>query len=878
MSVGPSPGERFGPYDIVGPLGVGGMGIVYRARDSRLGREVALKTLPPSSVSDPARLLRFEQEARAASALNHPNVLAVFDVGRQGDTPFLVTELLDGETLRDRLSRGPMPSRKVIELGIQVAQGLAAVHEKGIVHRDLKPDNLFLTKDEQVKILDFGVARTTEGATPPTGTLPITQSGAVMGTAGYMAPEQVRGRPADTRSDIFALGAIFYECLTAHMAFPGENPVERGYAILNAEPKEITDHRIAVPAPLMRVIRKCLEKKPEQRFQHARDLVFSLEAVIESSGLHSMGAHPSSALTGRRLLALGLFAIATVTVAGIFLGNRTHVQPLVLAPAQAVEAPPVTSRRVSFRSGTLFNARFTADGRGLAYAGAFENLPPRVYVGILDGAQLRSVSAPGTVLFDISAKDEIALGDKPEDMLFKEGFVLSQGSLTGGAARPLYQGIVFADFGSNDSLLLTRFDDAYFSIEYPPGRPLVKSNYQLANARLSPDGKYIAFERHPVRGDDRGVVEIIDVMGKTLVTSTQAWTLQGLAWAPGSNEVWFSAGYDDVSRQIHSLSLRGKQRRVYGGPANLHLMDIDSKGRMLASAGITRSRLFGKVNGEAKERSLSWMDGSYLLDLSADGKVLLFLEGYGPAGTEVQTWIRKFNTPDDTPVLLALGWGRALSPDTRWVVTTPNSPFNTLRVISTGSGEQRDLPSGNFQAITFVRYFADGQRIAFSAVDSDNQPHLYVQSVITTGGEAGLEAKPRQVSSTPLVLAAPPSPDGQWLVGYNKEKQGLLVDVETGEEKPLKELARGDFPLQWTKDGKGLWIMRRPKPNTGIGVELLRYDLQSTKMTHVTWLEPPDPVGMLNIGNTPCLTPDGKQYVYMVTQKLDELFLIDGVR
>jgi serine/threonine protein kinase len=861
------------------------MGVVYRARDTRLGREVALKTLPPSSLSDPARLQRFEQEARAASALNHPNVLAVFDVGREGDTPFLVTELLEGQTLRERIAEGRLSPRKVIELAMQVAQGLAAVHEKGIVHRDLKPDNVFLTRDGQIKILDFGVARTTEGLAPVAGTLPLTQSGAVMGTAGYMAPEQVRGRPADARSDLFALGSIIYECLTGQMAFPGETPVERGYAILNGEPKELEAHGAKVPPALARVMRRCLDKNPEQRFQHARDLLYALEAITDGSGQQVL-APPPPAL-GLRITVLVLVSVLLVALAMLLKSQPPKDERVSAAPNGAAvvgssEPHKPVSKRVTYRSGSIYSARFTSDGRGLAYTGAFENTPPRVYAGVLDGPQLRPVSEAGAFLFDLSGKDELALAGIPDENQSWEGRTLARASLAGGAPRPLYEGVVSADFGSDDSLVLIRFHDARFFVEYPPGTVVVTSNHPVANARISPDLKYIAFERHPVRGDDRGTVEIVDRVGKPIASSTSAWTLEGLAWAPGSDperqEVWFSAGYDDVSRQIHALSIGGQQRRVYSAVGSLRLMDIDPKGRLLASSGIMRSRMFGKVSGQESERSLSWLDGSMPLDLSADGKVMLFLEGYGPAGAEVQTWLRRFDAADDTPVLLSLGWGRALSPDKRWAVITPTPPFNTLRVIPTGAGEQRDLPAGDFQAITRVRYFADGQRIAFSAIDADNQSHLYVQSVLQAGEETGIDGKPRRVSDRPMGLAAPPSPDGKWLVGIGKDKKSVLVDVDTGEEKALRDIAFGDFPMQWTADGKALWLLRRPKPNSGeIGVEIFRYDLASAKSTRLGEFEPPDPVGMHHIKEG-VLTPDGKHYVYTVNQQLDELFLLEGVR
>ncbi len=848
------------------------MGVVFRARDTRLGREVALKTLPPESVSDPVRLQRFEAEARAASALNHPNVLAVFDVGREGDVPFLVTELLQGETLREKLAKGPLPPRKVIELAMHAAQGLAAVHEKGIVHRDLKPDNLFCTRDGQLKILDFGVARTTEGATPPTGTLPLTQSGAVMGTAGYMSPEQVRGRVADARSDLFALGAIVYECLSGHMAFPGETPVERGYAILNADPKPL----VGVAAPsLERVMRRCLEKDPAERFQHARDLVFALEAISDSGVAPALPSPPPKT-RGWWPAALGLGLVA---VAAVLWFSRPPPAPRpVEAPVAAVVKPP-TTRRVSFRNGSIFNARFTADGRGVAYAGTFENTAPRVYSGVLDGPQLRPASSPGTTLFDVSDKDELAIGGVP-DSAVKTGMVLLRSSLAGGAARPLYEGVIGADFGPNDTIVLTRFHDAKFSIECPPGNVVVSSKHQVVDARLSPDGSMIAFLQHPVQGDDRGYVEIIDRVGKSIARSTSAWTLVGLAWNPNGKEVWFSAGYEDVSRRIHALGIDGSQRLVYGGPGSLRIMDVDAKGRVLAVTGIMRSRMFGKVAGDEQERSLSWLDGSMPLALSNDATALLFLEGYGPAGSEVQTWFRRFDQPDDTPVLLSLGWGRALSPDKQWAIITPTPPFNTLRIIPTGVGTQRDLPAGDFLSLGNVHFFPDGKRIAFSAVDSNNRSHLYVQSVVETGAEDIEASKPHQVGDEEWALAAPPSPDGKWLVGIklpSREASLVPVDDEVADVKPLEKITPGDVPIQWSPDGKALWLLRRPRPGEPISVQLLKFEQTSGKTTPVASIRPADPVGMDHI-KAGLLTPDGKHYVYTANQELDELYLIEGVR
>jgi serine/threonine protein kinase len=258
------------------------MGEVYRARDTRLGRDVALKILPESFTRDTDRLLRFEQEARAVAALNHPNILAIHDVGKNNDSPFLVSELLEGESLRDLLEQGALPQRRAIEYGAQIAQGLAAAHEKSVVHRDLKPENLFITKDGRVKILDFGLAKLvvkTDETAGRTMTSAHTSAGTVMGTASYMAPEQVRGEAADPRTDIFAFGAVMYEMLSGHRAFRRDTPAETMTAVLREEPPELSDSTHPLSPALEKIVRRCVEKDPNQRFQSAKDLSFALSAL-----------------------------------------------------------------------------------------------------------------------------------------------------------------------------------------------------------------------------------------------------------------------------------------------------------------------------------------------------------------------------------------------------------------------------------------------------------------------------------------------------------------------------------------------------------------------------------------------------------------------
>ena len=287
-----------GPYRVTGRIGEGGMGAVYSATDTRLGRNVAIKVLTAVTLSDKERLQRFEQEARATGMLNHPNLLTIYDVGSTEGTPYLVSELLEGETLRDRLDRGAIPPRKAVDIALQIAHGLAAAHDKGIVHRDLKPENIFITREGRVKILDFGIAKLSPiaGKDGPTFQMAATEPGIVLGTVGYMSPEQIRGELVDRRSDIFAFGAILYEMLTGSRAFKRDSSIETLSAILKEEPPELIELNPNVPPQLEKLVRRCLEKDREQRFQSARDLAFNLETLstFSSHGTMSGIANPAN--------------------------------------------------------------------------------------------------------------------------------------------------------------------------------------------------------------------------------------------------------------------------------------------------------------------------------------------------------------------------------------------------------------------------------------------------------------------------------------------------------------------------------------------------------------------------------------------------------
>src|SRR5580700_2462661 len=341
-------GTRLGPYEIVAPLGAGGMGEVYRARDTRLGRDVAIKVLPEALANDADRLRRFEQEARTIAALNHPNILGIHDIGAHDGAPFLVSEFLEGQTLREKLASGPLPVRRAIEYALGIAQGLAAAHEKGIVHRDLKPENVFITRDGRIKVLDFGLAKLVSPEenheTTVTLSSPATLPGMVMGTVGYMSPEQVRGEPIDPRSDIFSFGAVLHEMLTGKRAFKRETSAETMTAVLREEPPELNETGWQGPLGLQRILARCLEKNVERRFQSASDLAFAIESLGGTSSTKS-AAQPKikRAWLPWAATALGVLALAAVVwTVGRWSGTKTQ--------------PKFT--RLTYQRGYLSNARF----------------------------------------------------------------------------------------------------------------------------------------------------------------------------------------------------------------------------------------------------------------------------------------------------------------------------------------------------------------------------------------------------------------------------------------------------------------------------------------------------------------------------------------
>jgi Tol biopolymer transport system component len=398
-----APGARLGSYEIVAPLGAGGMGEVWRARDTRLGRDVAVKVLPDTVARNPEALSRFEKETRAVASLSHPNILAIFDVGSADGLAYAVLELLEGETLRERLSAGALPARKAVEIGVQVARALAAAHERGVVHRDLKPENLFVTRDGVVKVLDFGLARIASGGTDSTSapTEAGTAPGTILGTVGYMAPEQVRGRTSDSRADVFAFGCVLHEMLVGRRAFRGDSAADVMSAILKEEPAE---PETPIPPALSQIVRHCLEKRPEDRFQSARDLAFALDALSLST---SSGSSVGAITPGRpRLASRALPWIAAAAALLIGIGAAKLVRRAPQTPARTVRFSIPPAKGLAY-AGML---ALSPDGSRLAFVASGADGYDRIWLRPLDGLDARQLAGTEGATFPFFSPDGRHLG------------------------------------------------------------------------------------------------------------------------------------------------------------------------------------------------------------------------------------------------------------------------------------------------------------------------------------------------------------------------------------------------------------------------------------------------------------------------------------
>jgi len=782
-----APGTKLDGYEILSPLGAGGMGEVYRALDATLKRDVAIKVLPAYVSQDIDRLRRFEQEAQAAAALNHPNILAVHRFGTFEGAPYMVSELLDGGTLGQLLTRGPLPVRKAIDYGAQIASGLAAAHEKGIVHRDLKPDNIFVTKDGRMKILDFGLAKLTEpnGAAADGATLAPeerTQPGMVLGTVGYMSPEQVRGKTADHRADIFAFGAILYEMLTGKRAFRKPTSTETMTAILNEDPPGISQIAPATPPALLPIVHRCLEKDPEQRFQSARDLGFALLTLQGDSG-PTVAAAGGSVRTARprakpgRLL--GMIAL------GLLLGGLASW--LLLRSFGKARQIITSVSRLTHEPGLTEWPSWSPDGSMLAFAsnrtGNFE-----IYVRRIEGGQEVNVTNdPGQDVQPSFSPDGTSIA-----------FVSTRLSKTGLIKIGPY----------------IRFEPRTYGGDVWVVPPLGGQPRRIAQdgnfPAWSPDGKRIAY----VTGieDHRSILEVPSDGGtpKTLLpTQDSHWEIARLKYSPKGN--WMIFGTWE-QRMFVMPAAGGTPREIFNGSSptwdaaasRLYFLKQERLGgTSVQTVGFDEGT--GTFRGEPQNVGL--MTG-LLLDaaVNRDGNTLVVSERLESLNlTRVALSADGGSTQGEEETLLSGEGVRdrypAFSPDGKRVAFSSNRLGDTevwLLDLATKHSERLRLPQTDMGA-NLPFWSPDGQRLAITRFLPGNTAAVWLASVNGSGAEEIVAAKP-------ALYGGPFSPDGSRILYCYKAKDGFLqmftLDLNSRQEQQLTSSPSDKYDPVWSTDGK----------------------------------------------------------------------------
>jgi hypothetical protein len=866
-----APGTRLGPYEISALLGMGGMGEVYRATDTRLGRAVAIKVLPPDLSGDPDRLRRFEQEARAVGGLNHPNLVTLFDVGEHDGRPYLVMELLEGETLRLGLTGGPLHAKRATEFARGIAEGLAAAHGRGVIHRDLKPENIFLTTNGLVKILDFGLAKlrsesrvqealSGEQPTPQVGRRTSgTAEGLILGTVGYMSPEQVRGDPVDARSDLFALGIILWEMLTGARPFQGPSPVETMWAVVKDEPPELKS-ALNLPATLERIVRSCLAKNPAERFHSAHDLAFHLGDVFTGPHRPFQGSHRNSSgpLWWASLAALVALAVG-VGLGGWALGDGPPALP--------------SFQKLTFGRGAIDSARFVPGSTEIVYSARWQGSPSTVFLLRAGVRESQALETRGAVLLGISAQGDVAVLTQP--VLYSgllEG-IASIVPLAGGGTREISRVATAADFGPDESsvCLVTRVSNATYQLEWPQGEVLLVENHVLAAPRVR--GSEIAlFRSKDEAGTEGEILVVAKGQRPRALVSCKGFT--SLAWGPDGREIWYST-YDGGESRIQAATLSGGVRILARHAGRLELKDVGPGGRALAIVSSHQRQAFGRAPGAARDIDLTWLDAQAPMGLSSDGSHVL-LAHFGDWNMSDQTNL--YLRPTDGGPAIKIGVGStdaALSPDGRWVGTFETDAEGQIgfRVIPTGAGAARLYPlRSSWEGVWFDPmggrvFLRDESRHSISGIDLATgavTPDVVPPSVNFFSGQN------------------PFSPDGRRMLfgdfGASALADGhparlLLFEGESTKPRPAPGNLNSEAVAGWDDASAEVYLYNR----NAIPAEVVRWNPVTGARRPFLQVTPPDASGVWGIQMLR-ITPSGRAYAYSIIRRLSDLYLIEGLK
>ena len=860
-----TPGTKLGPYEIIAPAGAGGMGEVYRARDTRLDRTVAIKILPATFSSDLDRLHRFQHEAKILSTLNHPNVLAIYDVGDQDGVRFLVSEFLEGQTLREKMETGALSRWRLIEYALEIAKGLAAAHEKGVVHRDLKPDNVFITRDDRVKVLDFGLAKLTQSGGAPeqtatlTGPAPTTP-GTVMGTVGYMSPEQVRGHALDSRSDIFSFGAVLYEMASGRRAFRGDSSVETMNAILKEDVAEISASGANASPGLERIIRRCLEKKPERRFQSASDLAFALEALSGSSTVASVVSGPVPLAAARKpWLAWALAGFAVLALAAAGLWRYTHPRSVDWKFTQ-----------ITFRSAYIRTARF-APGRTVIYGANINANPTEIFSTRTDTIESQPLNLKADLL-GISSTSEMAVAlDRAFTSVWVPTGRLARAPLGGGSTRELLDDVTDADWNKDGSqLAVARRVNGLFRLEYPLGKVLYETSGYISDLRFSPSGDQIAFLDHPVFGDDRGYVDVIDPQGRRKVLAGEFATEQGVAWSASGKEIWFTGSEGIEPNSLRAVDLGGRQRVVMAAPTRLHLQDIAADGRVLLSSELLRWQIGTADIKTGQQRDLTSFQWPEIEAISGDGSMILLNSFDISLDGNYRLYIQR--TDGSPPVQIGEGAGSALSFDGKWAAAFDPAHPEKASIIPTGLGDAKAMqaPSG-FHYIALA-LLPDNKRL-LTTMASPGQPRQSAIQDLEGGAVHNLGTAGRFIPSLIGVMTPGPSPDGKFCILTDGIGGYWLQPLDGTEGREIRGVAPDERIIEWHADSNNVFVMR---PD-GSDAEVYTLNLATGQRKPWTRFTPADKTATLR-NSWLIISRDGNHYAHQVQRVYSTLFLADGLR
>jgi serine/threonine protein kinase len=857
-------GERFGPYEVVELIAKGGMGEVYLARDTRLSREVALKTLPEEQLANPTALARLQSEARAVAALSHPSIVSILDVGQESGTPFLVMEMVEGRTLRQILGEERLPLRRAVEIAAQIADALAAAHARGVMHRDLKPENVIITPAGQTKILDFGLAKVVRSfaVSPQDSTVggiaaPVTAAGVVMGTVGYMSPEQVRGAPADHRSDQFAFGAILHEMVGGLRAFARPTAAETLVAILNEAPPPLFMPDVRFAESLQSILDRCLAKDPEKRYDSTGDLsreMSRLRAIVVASPdlprTHVPFRKRLPRLWPRLVIAI---AIASAIVAGLFWGRR----------------PPLPAfDQMTFRRGTAWAGRYLADGESIVYAAAWNDEPFRLFRKDPHAHESLPLPLPPPVgIFAVSRASEMAVATNVRVVLPGRLIgTLSLSPTTGAAAREIRESVHGADFGPSGAMALVQCRGGRCVLEYPPGTRLYETTGWMTGPRVSPDGGRVAVIDHPLPYDDLGFVKVFDRSGACHAIPGTWISTSGVGWSPDGEEIWIAASHGNEPRGLHGVRMSGESRLLARVAGALSLLDVSPAGDALVAHEVRRISLMAFRPEWEKERDLSVLDSSILADLSADGRMILSTEIGQGGGKRYSTYFRR--APDAAPVRLGDGLALSLSPDGRFALALVPGMPPELVAYPTKSGASFRVASELRGSVRSASFFPDGRRIVVAAEEPGHAARLYVQKFA--------EGTPRLVSDEELLICHlqgfPISPDGRWIAGVAMDEKIALYAAEGGATRRIPNIEPGVVPIRWLDDGFSLLVYRMDE----IPARIRRVRLNDGHTEDARVIHFSDPAGVRGLAAVR-FTPDGQKYAYSYARFLSDLYVVKGI-